>query len=383
MLNSFTSSSDDVDPFDAVAAIVEDCRQQARGYRPQIGLVFISYQGVEYREILQQIQSAFPETQLLGCTTDGEISSTLGFSEDSISLMLFASDTIRFATALATDISVTPEESFGKAFAECSMQLSQNPVCGFIFPDGLTSIGTPLDVIIRSTFGDSFPFFGGTAGDNYLLKKTYQFYGSAVHTDAAPVLMLGGKVKLTSRMVSGWTPIGSYHTVDAATNNRAYGIAGLTTQGFFEKYLGPYQQAFTDFPLALYHEEGDDFILRNSLGIDENDGSMDFVGNFFPGAKVRLTTVTRDDAISAADNANRDILEEIDFNADAMLIFSCAVRRHFLGSRTGEESRRLRDSSHIPIAGFHGYGEIGPIGAGRPTWFHNNTYLVVAIKAEE
>lgn len=378
MLKAVTSTSDRFNSLDATAEVIADCRTQLDGAQPCAGIVLTSYMEIDYRKMLAQINEAFPGIQLIGCTTDGEISSSMGVSEDSVTLLLFSSDTVQFATTLVTGISDQPDQAFRNAFTGCSDQLQGDPVCGFIFPDGLTTIGAPLDKLIRDTFGERFPFFGGTAGDHYVLKQTFQFFGNEVHTNAAPIMLLGGELEVAVRMVSGWTPIGKYHKVEKYSNNRVYTIEGVTAKEFYEKYLGPYQQKFTDFPLAVYQEEDGDFILRTSLSVDE-DGSMEFIGNFFDDARVRLTTILRDDAILAADTANRELLEEAGDRAALILSFSCAVRRHFLSSRKEEESLRLREHSPAPYAGFYSYGEIGPFRVGRPTWFHTNTYLVVAL----
>lgn len=380
MFLSINHTSDDVDPLDATTEVIRVCKGKLDGQQAQAGLLFTSYMGADYHRMLSLIDDAFDGLKLIGCTTDSEISSAMGFSEDSVSLTLFASDEIEFATAVATNIKDHSEASFKEAFSHCSAQLSEKPVCGLVFPDGLTSIGIPLDKIIRTSFGELFPFLGGTAGDHYQLKQTYQFFGTEVYSDAAPVLLFAGPLELFYRIVSGWTPIGNYAAVEEFEGNKVYRIGGVTAQQFYEHYFGPYQQAFTDFPLALYREEEGEFVLRTPMSVDEKDGSMIFIGNFFKNSKVRLTTILRDDAIKAADRANGELLEEIDGHADVVLSFSCAVRRHFLGSRSFEESKRLRDNLTIPFSGFYSYGEIGPFGMGKPTRFHTNTYLALAMR---
>lgn len=380
MLLSINHTCDDVDPREATIEVIRVCKEQLGAEKAQAGLLFTSYIGTDYHRMLRLINDAFDDIKLIGCTTDSEMSSAMGFSEDSVSLTLFSSDEIEFATAVATNIQDNSEASFKDAFSACSAQLEQKPVCGLVFPDGLTSIGIPLDKIIRTSFGELFPFLGGTAGDHYELKQTYQFFGTEVYSDAAPILLFAGPLELSYRIVSGWSPIGNYATVDKFEGNRVYKIGGVTAQQFYERYFGPYQQAFTDFPLALYREEEEDFVLRTPLGVDEKDGSMVFIGNFFRDSKVRLTTILREDAIEAADRANRELLEEIDGRADVVLSFSCAVRRHFLGSRSFEESKRLRDNLEVPFSGFYSYGEIGPFGMGKPTRFHTNTYLALAMR---
>ena len=382
MLKAVTSTSDRVNPLDAADEVIGSCLQQLAGAKPSAGIVLTSYVDTDYGQMLARIDEAFPGIQLIGCTTDGEISSSMGVSDDSVTLLLFSSDTVYFAATLVTEISERPEEEFRMAFSRCTDLLPSDPVCGFIFPDGLTTMGVPLDILIRESFGENFPFFGGTAGDHYALRQTFQFFGTEVHTNAAPIMLVGGDLEVAVRMVSGWTPIGKYHKVEKFENNRVLTIEGLTAREFYEKYLGSYQRTFTDFPLAVYREEDGEFILRTALVVND-DGAIDFIGNFFEGARVRFTTILRDDAIHAADEANRELLAEVGQRAALILNFSCAVRKHFLSSRKAEESQRLREFSSAPYAGFYSYGEIGPFKVGQPTWFHTNTYLVAALMPKD
>ena len=51
-----------------------------------------------------------------------------------------------------------------------------------------------------------------------------------------------------------------------------------------------------------------------------------------------------------------------------------------LGSRTSEESRVLRETlGDIPAIGFYGYGEIAPLEARGPSFFHNETFVVLLL----
>lgn len=50
--------------------------------------------------ILQRIQDAFPGIELIGGTTNGEISSILEFQQDSLTLMLFASDEVEICAGI-------------------------------------------------------------------------------------------------------------------------------------------------------------------------------------------------------------------------------------------------------------------------------------------
>ena len=141
MLQAFISVSDELDLLEATQEVITDCRVKLDGLMPKVGIVFTSCMGGDFSGMLAKILGAFPGIQLLGCTTDGEISRAGGFMEDSVALLLLCSSSIRFGVSVAVDVSKQPEASIAKAFAECRRKISGTPRCGFIFPDGITTVG--------------------------------------------------------------------------------------------------------------------------------------------------------------------------------------------------------------------------------------------------
>jgi hypothetical protein len=69
---------------------------------------------------------------------------------------------------------------------------------------------------------------------------------------------------------------------------------------------------------------------------------------------------------------------------DAVLLFSCAIRKLLLGTRTGQEFdiARTEFGKTVPICGFYSFGEIAPLEAGLPTRFHHETMVAVLLGTE-
>ena len=65
----------------------------------------------------------------------------------------------------------------------------------------------------------------------------------------------------------------------------------------------------------------------------------------------------------------------------AALIFSCAVRKYLLGSRTGEEVESARSllPEAMAIAGMYCIGEIAPTGASVDSHFLNETFVTLLL----
>ncbi len=109
MLIAASGHSEDIDTLSAFAEVREQCEVVLKGKAPQAGLLFAGID-FEHQELLEAINEAWPGIELIGW--DGELSSCLGFREDSISLLLFASHTIDFASGLgsSTENQVLPDD---------------------------------------------------------------------------------------------------------------------------------------------------------------------------------------------------------------------------------------------------------------------------------
>ena len=77
--------------------------------------------------MLATIVEAFPELELIGCTTDGEFSSERGFSEDSAVLRVLAGDDVRVASGVARHVSTGPEAAIRASLEEASRRLGDSP----------------------------------------------------------------------------------------------------------------------------------------------------------------------------------------------------------------------------------------------------------------
>jgi hypothetical protein len=87
MLKIVASHSNDPDSLSAVQEIIRQSINYLQGNIPQAGILFAAID-FEHSLILQNIHQAFPGIELIGGTTDGEISSLLEFQQDSITLSM-------------------------------------------------------------------------------------------------------------------------------------------------------------------------------------------------------------------------------------------------------------------------------------------------------
>lgn len=385
MIESVFSVSDDLDPIVGIRRVVADCRDQLGDRPPHAGIFFTSCLDVDYAAMLVEIHKAFPGIELIGCTTDGEITPQQGFTEESSALIIFNSETIRFSASIAEQISGDTESAMRAGFDRALAKTKSEPAAAFVLPDGITTMPIALDEILESVTDNSFPVFGGSAGDGFRIIKTYQFLGTEVYTDAMPIMLLEGNLDIAVSVARGPLPYGDFYSVEKLEGNKVFSIDGVTALEFYERFLGQYleDREVSFFPLAVYVEGREDFVLRDPVEINRKDGSISFVGRFEEPCSVRLTQVTREETLQSANIGSEKMLSAFhDTLPELVLLFSCTSRRHVLGSRTKEEFSRLKKPENpIPFFGFYCYGEIGPFSIEQPVKFHSDTCVFVALKA--
>ncbi len=331
------------------------------------------------------ITKAFPGMELIGCTTDGELSSELGFREDSATLIVFASDTVDFSAGIGRGLSVDVAVACNSAVQDAIAKTEKAPRLCIATPEGMTAEGHSVTSTLQHVIGHEIPIFGALAGDQWRLKGVNQFYGTEVLTDAIPVLLFCGEFSFSYGVATGWRQVGEVGRVTRATGAIVYEIDDKPAIDFYRKYLGPGTKPTVELPLAILSaSDGIDY-LRACLGVvDENTGAVTFLAAVPEGVRVRLTLADRDEILAGCAESLKIAKSGLPEGTQptAALLFSCAARKILLGTRTQEELARARGDlgSTLPICGFYGYGEISP-NAGNPTGTkcHNESFVTLLI----
>jgi small ligand-binding sensory domain FIST len=135
--------------------------------------------------------------------------------------------------------------------------------------------------------------------------------------------------------------------------------------------------------MAVIEAGGNESYLRAIQGTDPASGSVFVAGSIPAGAVVQLTTADTEDILAGAEAALVRASAEFPAGAqpEAALIFSCAVRRFLLGSRTGVEAELARSvyGPSMPMAGLYCFGEIGPVPGAATSRFFNETFTTVLL----
>ena len=228
--------------------------------------------------------------------------------------------------------------------------------------------------------------FGGSAGDDLILKDTYVFSSENFTTHGVVVLALdNSKIEVVGSRAFGWVGIGKEKLVTKASKNIVYEIDNKPAVEFYKSYLKiesiDMPQTGIEYPLEV-QMRGGQVVYRAVLDIDESNGSLVFAGHVEEKSKVRISAPQGKDIMKYVDESIRKAIKERDdFNADLALIFPCCSRKQVLGAFAKDEIDIAYKASNCPLVGFYAYGEIGAFPGGYG--FHNETFVTALLKEKE
>jgi small ligand-binding sensory domain FIST len=275
-----------------------------------------------------------------------------------------------------------PEELAGEWPADTFILLLGEP---FSFPADLL-----LDRLNEDRPG--VPVIGGMAsggaepGDNRLL------LGRESLAEGAVAALISGPVRLRSVVSQGCRPIGRPYVVTKAERNVIQELGGkpalIQLKEIFDT-LPAREQLLVQKALHVgrvvseYQErfEQGDFLVRNVVGIDPNNGAI-AVGDYIrPGQTVQFHVRDQE----AADAELRQLLAAAAKRSPGpagALLFTCNGRGTRMFSQPNHDAQCLAKAlGPLPVAGLFAQGEFGPIG--RQNFMHGFTASVAIIEPAE
>ncbi|MBW4517646.1 MAG: FIST C-terminal domain-containing protein [Timaviella obliquedivisa GSE-PSE-MK23-08B] len=382
MFKSVVGHSNDPDSLIAITDVIHECSHSLAGMTPQAGILFTAID-FDHKLILQEIQQTFPGIELIGGTTNGEISSVLEFQQDSLMLMLFASDTVEMRAGVGQNVSQNPIHAAQQAIAQARGNSTDQPKLCLTFPESLTSSGVVIVESLKQILGEDVPIVGGMTADDYTFDQTYQFFQDQVLSDAVPVLLFSGNLLVSHGVASGWTPISPKSHITKVQGNVVYEIDGQPALNFYQQYLGTERFAanYAIYALAVF-EEMDRFYMRAPNSYDLESGSVTFFADVPEQAIVQITDASRADILTASETSLQEAIAHYPGSKPTTaLLVSCAARRRILGTLTSQEYQLVK--THLPsgllCCGFYAYGEIAPLEQRGQTRLHNKTFVTLLL----
>lgn len=337
--------------------------------------------------IFNQLKNKFPSSQLILCSSAGEIYGN-EVLDDSIALtaIKFSSTVIKTFEVDITDFKNSFEA--GSSLIEKFVQEDLKLV--LVLSDGGKVNGSELVNGMNAVKKEKVLIVGGLAGDAAKFEKTV--VGLNARPTQGKIIAIGfygQKLLVSHGSLGGWESFGLERIVTKSKSNVLYEIDGKNVLDLYKSYLGKYADELPGsallFPLSIKIEEVDEPIVRTILSIDETNQTMTFAGDVPEGSKVRFMKANFDRLIDAASDAASSCLEVNSFSPKLALLISCVGRKLILGRRIDEEVEAVSDifGGDTILSGFYSYGEISPLKPFGECILHNQTITITCINEIE
>ncbi len=391
MIKTGVGKSNNPDAAIAGAEAAKQALDQA-GNKAELIIVF-STVAYDQEKMLKGVRSISKEIPLVGCSDFGEIT-TEGPVSKHVAVMVLSSDTIDFTIGIGEGTDKDSHKAGAMAARAVKEKAKRDTSLFMMLLDGLSENGAAAVRGVQEVFGKNFPIMGGSAGDDFLFKKTYQYYNDQVLSNAMIGIGLSGKFSFGAGVRHGWEPIGLPMKVTKAKGGKLIEVNNRPALSIYEDYFGKKAEELTKepiakmaytYPLGMSVEGSPELLIRDVVIADEK-GVITCAAEIPEGSEIRLMLGDREKAIQAAKEAAENALAQLKgTKPKAIFVFNCVARHKLLGARRGEEIAAIQNvlGKNVPLIGFYTYGEQAPLGGvlGPECFsvFHNETMALLVL----
>lgn len=395
MIKSGVGFSTDLN--DSKKAGEEACKKaiEQLGEEPNFVLVFASSL-FKQDEIVAGVKQAAPNALMVGCSDAGEIV-TSGPMTKGVVVMAVASDEIEFIVGMGDGVGADSTLAGKKAAEDLLKKLGgKKPVLVISILEGLTGNGAAIVRGMQQVLGEHFPIIGGSAGDDFAFKKTFEYFDGKAVNDMAIAVGLVGNFSWGMGVRHGWEPIGLPMKVTKSEGAVLKELDGKPALKIYEDVFGTKAEdlvknplawlAYT-YPLGMSIEGSSELLIRDVVIANEK-GEITCAAEIPEGSEIRLMLGDPEKAIKAAKEVAESALAQLNgTKPKAIFIFNCIARFKLLTEgRIGEEIAAVQEvlGKDVPLIGFYTYGEQAPIGGNIDpavchSAFHNETMALLVL----
>lgn len=337
---------------------------QALGAEPFALIALFVTPDADFNQIMQDAAAAFPGTQVMGCTTAGEIGGA-GYEEGQIVAIGFPARLFAARTMLTEKIDALDAQAVVDALTLERLRLNQDAAdmpYGFAFMvvDGLSLSEDTLTAALSPALGD-LQIFGGSAGDGTRFQHTQVALNGHVASNAAVVAILRSRRRAQVFSLDHLIPTEHQMVVTEADPARRI-VKSINAEPAAREYariVGKDPEQLDRFTFASHPVTvrlGDEHHVRAIQQINDA-GEMVFFSAVDEGM---VLTVAR--AENMVVHLERRLLE-LGAEATPTDIIGCDCILRRIEAEQSQQSRALSDLlARHNVTGFSTYGEqIGPL----------------------
>jgi hypothetical protein len=335
---------------------------------------------------LEEVRKAYPEAQIVGCSTSGDICGSEVLDEHIVCTAVWLEKT---TVEIVSESVGSMEESYSIG-QQVARKLNHDGLTHvMILAEGLRINGSELTKGINDELCNRIPVTGGLAGDQNHFAETVVVHNQpGVKNRVVAIGFYGESLRIGYGSVGGWDSFGVDREVTRSKGNILYELDGQPALQLYKRYLGDHVAGLPAsallFPLSLRLPGTETFVVRTVLSVNEEDESMVFAGDIPQGESVRLMKANSDKLIGGASDAAEMSLQKLtDLEPDLAILITCVGRKLVLKQRTEEELEIINEvfGGKTALAGFYSYGEICPMKPfSNRCELHNQTMTITAFK---
>jgi len=351
---------------------------------PQLVLVFGSSSNISNNNHLNIIKKAYPDSQILGCSTAGEIFGDKVL-DDSLSITAIHFD---YTDVKGCKIKINNAGESYKAGKSLSKSLNKKGLVHiFVVSEGININGSELVRGLTDSLPEHITVTGGLSGDGENFKKTCILWNNVVEENSiAAIGLYSTRLRVGYASMGGWDPFGPERLITRSKENVLYELDNKSALQLYKKYLGEHAKGLPAtgllFPLSIRETEDEKGVVRTILSVDEKNKSMTFAGDVPEGSYARLMKANFNRLIDGASGAAKTSYESIGSEPpDLAILISCVGRKMVLKQRIDEEVEAVRDilGNEAVFTGFYSYGEISPFTLDAKCELHNQTMTITTL----
>lgn len=349
----------------------------------QVNLVmFFASVIYDFKELSEKIKEHFPASEVVGCSTSGEISEN-GFTKRGIVLTTMSCNQTKVKGVLVRAGAKFPmieKENILSAMEECSIltgkEISHKDSFAITFINGLCNAEECILSLLYAVVGDPrFQVLGGSAGDDLKFQTTYVSLNGETITDGGVIVFVKTSKKFTIQKENIFKPSGRKVVltgVDTASrklvsiNHRPAASEYASVVGISEARIG---DASLMNPLGRMF--GDNIFISSIAGVNP-DHTLNMYCRVMPNTKVDIMQIG--DVKSIMD-ATCDTIQSLIPKTGFVFLVNCILRTlAFENNDQGAYLVNLYQQRFNKVAGFSSYGEqIGKVNS-------NQTLVVLAME---
>ncbi|REL34323.1 FIST signal transduction protein [Thalassotalea euphylliae] len=331
-----------------------------------------------------ELQESFPDAQIVGCTTSGEIQGAQ-LHDDTLCLTAIEFDRVNVEvfSQLVSDF----DNSFQLGQALARGIPAQGLKHAFVISDGQAINGSELIAGISGVLPENVVVTGGLAGDAAKFQETIVWHNDRKASGLVVIVGLYGDALVVGHgHLGGWREFGPMREITRSEDNELFEIDGKPALELYKEFLGEHADnlpaSALRFPLAMKTEQQEQPVVRTILNIDEQRQSMIFAGNMPEGASCQLMRANYDHLVDGAQDSAEQALTFFDqIEPQLAILISCVGRRLVLAQRVEEELEIVEETlpANCAMTGFYSYGEISPIVPAGRCGLHNQTMTITLL----